>query len=248
MSESLRSTMLRTPVYTPHTSRPHVGLDNINEPPQVEVDVEVDVDVLVPRRGRYRDGTSPPNEPIGDNKGDSKYRVTERMLDGGDMRRGEQGIQQGLSSTIIDEGDSVLGEIQKTLYTPAANRYPLYRNNAAYSATTPSFLNTSYSSPTKDSPPSVYTPGGTRVYAEKVVAGDERHVSIALRAYAMSVVEEEKKIWHSPIERETSNSNFNLNSNLKSSGLGSIPGSELRPVRMFTEDEIVNTSQRPYHY
>lgn len=258
MSESLRSTMPRTPVYTPrtpHTTSTQIELENMNDPAEVQDQVEVEKS----RRGRYRDVSSPHSEPLGDNK----YRVAERGSDRADIRRGEggadmrggeggadmrmeEGIQAVLSSTIIDEGDSVLGEIQKALYTPAANRYPSYRNSAAYSATTPSFLNISYSSPTKESPPSEYTPGGTRVYAEKIVAGDERHVSIALRAYAMSVAEDEKKIWHSPIERGREQNN--LNSNFNSLGTNSFPGSELKPVRMFSEDEIVNTSQRSYHF
>ena len=139
-------------------------------------------------------------------------------------------------STIIGEGDSLLGEIQKALYTPAAHRYPLSRNMGSERvliSSTPSFLSTSYASPLRDSlERSPCKPLGTGVYSEKVLAGDERHVSVALRAYAMSVAEDEKKAWHSPVNMK----NYTYQSL-------SVEPSVLRPVRMFTEDEIVSKSQ-----
>lgn len=148
-------------------------------------------------------------------------------------------------STIIGEGDSVLGEIQKALYTPAAHRYPLSRNvgsDRVLLSSTPSFLSTSYASPLRESlERSPYNPIGTGVYSEKILAGDERHVSVALRAYAMSVAEDEKKAWHSPVNMQ----NY-LHKSLPNPTLrGVVEPSALQPVRMFTEDEIVSKSQSP---
>lgn len=148
-------------------------------------------------------------------------------------------------STIIGEGDSVLGEIQKALYTPAAHRYPLSRNvgsDRVLLSSTPSFLSTSYASPLRESlERSPYNPIGTGVYSEKILAGDERHVSVALRAYAMSVAEDEKKAWHSPVNMQ----NY-LHKSLPNPTLrGGVEPPTLQPVRMFTEDEIVSKSQSP---
>jgi hypothetical protein len=143
-----------------------------------------------------------------------------------------------LSSTIMEEGDSVLGEIQRTLYTPAANRY-LSRHHdldKAYPTSTPSFLSTS--SPTRESDNPQHSPGGTRVYSEQVLAGDERHVSVALRAYALSVARDENA-WHSPALTDS-----NLIRSYPTPSLGrDTRGSDFLPVNMFTEDEIVNMSQ-----
>ena len=145
-----------------------------------------------------------------------------------------------LSSTIMEEGDSVLGEIQRTLYTPAANRY-LSRHHdfdKAYPTSTPSFLSTSFSSPARESAQALHSPGGTRVYSEQVLAGDERHVSVALRAYALSVAQDENA-WQSPAV--TGNS---LTRSYPTPSLGrDTRASDLLPVNMFTEDEIVNMSQ-----
>jgi hypothetical protein len=145
-----------------------------------------------------------------------------------------------LSSTIMEEGDSVLGEIQRTLYTPAANRY-LSRHHdldKAYPTSTPSFLSTSFTSPTRESEKALHSPGGTRVYSEQVLAGDERHVSVALRAYALSVAQDENA-WHSPALTESS-----LIRSYPTPSLGrDTRGTDLKPVNMFTEDEIVNMSQ-----
>ena len=82
---------------------------------------------------------------------------------------------------------------------------------------------------------------GSGVYSEKVLAGDERHVSVALRAYAMSVAEEEKKSWHSPLNMKNYPHQTFSASTLRGAGDPSV----LRPVRMFTEDEIVSKSQSP---
>lgn len=149
-------------------------------------------------------------------------------------------------STIIGEGDSVLGDINKVLYTPSAHHYPLSRNAVSERvlvSSTPSFLSTPYASPLGDSlERSHYNPlGGSGVYSEKVLAGDERHVSVALRAYAMSVAEEEKKSWHSPLNMKNyPHQTFSV-STLRGAGDPSV----IRPVRMFTEDEIVSKSQSP---
>lgn len=150
-------------------------------------------------------------------------------------------------STIIGEGDSVLGDINKALYTPSAHRYHLSRNTVSdrvLVSSTPSFLSTSYASPLGESlERSHYKPlgQGSGVYSEKVLAGDERHVSVALRAYAMSVAEEEKKSWHSPVNMKNyPHQTFSV-STLRGAG----DPSSIRPVRMFTEDEIVSKSQSP---
>ena len=148
-------------------------------------------------------------------------------------------------STIIGEGDSVLGDINKVLYTPSAHRYPLSRNAVSERvlvSSTPSFLSTPYASPLGESlERSHYNPVGSGVYSEKVLAGDERHVSVALRAYAMSVAEEEKKSWHNPLNMKNyPHQTFSV-STLRGAGDPSV----MRPVRMFTEDEIVSKSQSP---
>lgn len=145
-----------------------------------------------------------------------------------------------LSSTIMEEGDSVLGEIQKALYTPAANRY-LSRNidlDKAYPTSTPSFLSTSFSSPVREPNTAPLSPGGTRVYSEQLLAGDERHVSVALRAFALSVAQDENA-WHSPAVPEKSLQRLYPTPALGRDTVTSRP----LPVNTFTEDEIVNMSQ-----
>lgn len=136
-------------------------------------------------------------------------------------------------SVIENESDSVLGDILRALASPLKNGNSPYKNqykspytknekknsnekNNKFSKSFSSYLspddkNKNYSySKINDSE----SPSG-RTYIEKMIAGDAKHVSVALRAYAMSVVEEEKIINMSRNEsyyRPISNPNYSSGS------------------------------------
>ena len=260
-SESLHNMVPSAPVRplldVPKQSTDHFFTDNVGQP-IVDLNQEMNTDHQArdssPRHLVRSDGTShlsnaemdlsTPTVTVGAVRGSSRYedRVQQQGKSGDDSNCG---TCSSPPSTIIGEGDTVLGEIQKALYTPAAHRYPLSRNNESdrvLISSTPSFLSTSYASPLKESlERSPYIPMSTGVYSEKVLAGDERHVSVALRAYAMSVAEDEKKAWHSTVNMKNY---FNPSLSVPTHRGAGVP-SELRPVRMFTEDEIVSKSQSP---
>jgi hypothetical protein len=137
-------------------------------------------------------------------------------------------------SVIENESDSVLGDILRALASPLKNgnsphkhqyKSPYTNNerkensnekNDKFSKSFSSYLspddkNKNYSNCKIND---LESPSG-RTYIEKMIAGDAKHVSVALRAYAMSVVEEEKIInmsRHESYYRPDSNPNYSLGS------------------------------------
>ena len=126
--------------------------------------------------------------------------------------------EYSISSTIYDDDDEdkILDLEHQPLYTPSfaepsstsAERRSRSYHSLSHTVPTPtrtptrSCLSSSFSSPVRYSLSSSLirddqlspketkkSPGG---YTKKIIAGDEKHVSVALRAYALSVVEEEK--------------------------------------------------------
>ena len=185
-------------------------------------------------------------------------RVGERVNERGIERpydRSELGTSTSFSSSLLhDEGDTVLGDIKKALYSPyvTTQNSPIRRQsreiemNKSMHTSTPSFFS-SFTSPPRErtvltgAEEYQYTPRGSRVFTQKTIAGDEKHVSIALRAYAMSVVEEERII-NSPImNRKYLNYSYPMHSDLM------IPtdrsNDTLVPLRMYSDDEIIEMSQ-----
>ena len=137
-------------------------------------------------------------------------------INGADFDKPYYSTEYSMSSTISDDEDTILGREQELLHTPSfagpsptsaehRPRSSFYHSHTVPTPTrtpTKSCLSSSFSSPVRYSlssslisddhvsPKLIHkSPGG---YTKKIIAGDEKHVSVALRAYALSVVEEEK--------------------------------------------------------
>jgi hypothetical protein len=121
-------------------------------------------------------------------------------------------------SVIESESDSVLGDILRAIKPPLKNNHDNhynshhknrlkstpkksekndydseFKNSDKFSKSFPLYLSPDTKSNNNSPIKNMESPSG-RTYIEKMIAGDAKHVSVALRAYAMSVVEEEKII------------------------------------------------------
>lgn len=184
-------------------------------------------------------------------------------------------LDSSTSSTICndDDDDSLTGDIQKLLYSPsfvAHSPQPIpeakkksdsfyyhtiptpvrtpIKSSLSSSFPSPNHVLTSFSSDNRMSPKEIRKSPGS--YTKKIIAGDEKHVSVALRAYALSVVEDEKS--NNVIENFHKNSEeyFDFSyppqsiSKVGEKGGGrNIEREGGREDITFTEDEIIEMSQ-----
>ena len=193
------------------------GRDNERER-EIEIEIEME---LEQRIGNIREGEDERErrrmrERERERERDRDSDRVRESINGADFDKPYYSTEYSMSSTISDDEDTILCREQELLHTPSfagpsptsaehRPRSSFYHSHTVPTPTrtpTKSCLSSSFSSPVRYSlssslisddhvsPKLIHkSPGG---YTKKIIAGDEKHVSVALRAYALSVVEEEK--------------------------------------------------------
>jgi hypothetical protein len=163
------------------------------------------------------------------------------LIDGQNERK-EESYTKNSPTSLETESNVVLGDINRALSSPplhSAETNASSRSISNIAKTTPTFISPKKSASSLENSirKNIYSPLGgkqfnlgDKIYIEKIIAGDEKHVSVALRAYAMSISEEEKII-HSP------GNLFSSTDTDKREEEGFIP------KRIYGDDDIVKMAQ-----